>query len=150
MVNYKISPILIYVILFLSISSFVYGEDWVVYGKNEYGTFHYDRDSMVRNKDKTISVIMKQVMSPDLYNTIEEVVPQLRGSRMLESRLRINCKSNEYKSEYGIYYDNLEKVVSDSRKPKRKYKKVDYRPIPDGTQIKTLRDEVCRYIGHIM
>jgi hypothetical protein len=119
------------------------GEDWTFLDENEAGVHFYDQASITKTSQGNLLVRISQFPVPDLIETLEELLPNTKGFSYMVSEDEIDCQHRVYKIRRIIYLNKNNQIIHDSAKEEKKYRPMDFRPIPKGTVIYRLTDIIC-------
>jgi len=68
-------------------------EEWIKVGENDTGEILYDRESMVRRQDGTVTVQVKHIISFETYKVMVSVLPGLAGVLYISFLDTFDCSS---------------------------------------------------------
>jgi hypothetical protein len=126
------------------LSASTQSEEWRSLGENNMGQFLYDHNSIFNNESGLIVVNMKNILLPDLTESIEDALPHLKGASFMIMQDEIDCLTRIYQIRWIRYYDQNGKMIHDKELDRTKYRQIGFRPIPPDTPIERLAASVCK------
>ncbi len=127
-------------LIFGFLSQDTQAEEWIMFDRNEVGTFFYDKSSIKVEPDVRVKVAMKQVLAEDFGVNLEKAIPEMKDVSYQIVYDEIDCRKGIYCQERVVTYDKNGKA----REPMPGWHKTICRPIQPDTIIANLALRVCK------